>query len=712
MFPIDVTKEETMKKQLVALWMSVVMALSAPAFSAMPTVEARALSMGGAKATRQDLSFSHELDNGDPWLDTDFKENIKKGMAADPVEDFHFYANKSWLLKNDIPEGSSIWSRYSECAQNVTERCIGLLEDDSAQGYDAQLVKSLYHSILDWDARDAAGVSELKGLTDQILCVTDMEAMKGLLLSQKGIELLDSLVSFDVDSGINDSMSYVAYIGRTGFLALGDPAEYFHRTEMGESLYRYKKEVFVHVAERLGMSKEEAAARFDGAIDFEKKLAEECMTSEEGMDSDSINQVNNELTYADLGVFGSAYPLTQMVDAYGLRYDGKYIVSEPDYLHRLNAVFTQENLEGIKDHLLVGYVFDYTSLLDTDILNFNADTYSKYFGGEGGVSEEEFACDMVMDMLPVSMQKLYVERYGSLEDKRQVEDICHKVIDTYREMLRDNKWASRTTIENAIKKLDAMKINVGYPDQWEDTSGINIQDKSLIGSYLEIAKADYDSRLARLGKQVDDTNWAMDMNTLDCNAFYSVSDNSINILFGMMGEPFYKRNMPKEEIYASLGAFWIGHEISHAFDAYGSQFDANGNLSNWWAPSDLQKFKVRVRKMERYLNKIVPFDDYHVNGGNIDTEVVADMTGLQCALRMAEKEKKFDYEKFFKTYAQMNASLSNYSSEVYLLTQDTHPLDYLRTNVPVQQFDEFYKTFHVTPGDGMYLAPKDRLLIW
>ena len=202
------------------------------------------------------------------------------------------------------------------------------------------------------------------------------------------------------------------------------------------------------------------------------------------------------------------------------------------------------------------------------------------------------------------------------------------------------------------------------------------------------------------------------MSVTECNAFYNPSDNSINMIIGMMGEPFYSSDMSVEELYASIGAFWVGHEISHAFDNSGAQFDAEGQYRDWWTEADKEEFNKRVGRMDDYLDTIVAFDDNHFIGTNIDTEMIADMTGLQCALRMASKVEGFDYQKFFIKYAQMNASIDVYSSELSQLTQDAHPLNYSRTNVPVQQFEEFYEAFDVKEGDNMYLAPEDRLIVW
>ena len=215
-----------------------------------------------------------------------------------------------------------------------------------------------------------------------------------------------------------------------------------------------------------------------------------------------------------------------------------------------------------------------------------------------------------------------------------------------------------------------------------------------------------------LGTVPDKEMWANSLCVLECNAFYSNSDNSINMIVGMMESPFYYSDMPVEELYASLGAFWIGHEVSHAFDSNGARYDLEGRLNNWWNEEDLKGFEARVEKLDRYLDDILIMDNYNVNGSNVDSEMIADMTGVQCALKMAEKEEGFDYAKFFEYYAKMNASISLYTYELSQIQGDPHPLDYQRANVPVQQFEEFYKAFGVTESDGMYLAPEKRLVIW
>ncbi len=651
------------------------------------------------------------LNNGKPWIDTELQENLSKNMKTDPADNFHLYASKDWLVKSRIPEGYDSWSHYSERGRQVKMQCIRMLQDDSIMGHDAKLLRTLNQLVLDWDTRNAIGVSEIAPLADQILEVKDIPQLNALLMSEDGLFYLNNFISLGVSAGLTDSTRNMIYLESPGLL-LDDAAEYAKRTEYGDMMYNYEKDVFTYIAGKLGMDHNKAGLCFDNAIAFEAKLAENMMTSEEAMADDAIKKINNEMSFSRLVSFNGNYPLTEMIEKMGYRYNKNYVVTEPKYLEHLNELYTSENLEGIKDEIYVSYVLGFSDMLDRETYDYANDAYNKYAGGEGNVSDEEMAYSEVVGLLPTAMEKLYVKKYGSAKSKHRMENMCRQVINTYRKMLRQNKWASKKTINYAIKKLDAIKIHAAYPDKWMDYSSISLDGLSLIGAERRINEyySDYDISCA--GKKVDEKNWGYGMSLLACNAFYDPSQNTINMIIGMMGEPFFSEDMSTEELYASLGAFWIGHEVSHAFDSNGAQYDANGNLRNWWSERDQKEFEKRVNKMNRYLDRIVPFGKYHVNGSNVNTEMIADMTGLQCALKMAEDVDHFDYDKFFKTYAQMNASIGLYSSELYLLTQDAHPLDYLRTNVPVQQFDEFYETYNVKKNNAMYLAPKDRLVIW
>lgn len=170
--------------------------------------------------------------------------------------------------------------------------------------------------------------------------------------------------------------------------------------------------------------------------------------------------------------------------------------------------------------------------------------------------------------------------------------------------------------------------------------------------------------------------------------------------------------MSIEEKYGALGSV-IGHEISHAFDTKGSQFDADGNFRNWWKEEDFDAFMDRADKLIAYYDGVVAFDDgTPYKGQMVQTEAIADMAGFKCMLKMAEKIDDFDYDKFFRAYAYLWAKIETVSSLESQVLTDTHPLDYLRANVTVQQYDEFYETYGIKESDGMYIAPEDRIAVW
>ena len=197
----------------------------------------------------------------------------------------------------------------------------------------------------------------------------------------------------------------------------------------------------------------------------------------------------------------------------------------------------------------------------------------------------------------------------------------------------------------------------------------------------------------------------------EVNASYSPSENSICISAGILGGSIYSLDMSREEKYAMIGVA-IAHEITHAFDTSGAHYDENGNLRDWWQPEDYTAFRKKADKLIGYYNNVIPMEGMKYSGERVDTEAIADLGGMKCMLRMASSIDGFDYKKFFESYAHLWCSISTAENEWYKAEQDSHPLSYLRVNAVVQQFDEFIETYQIQEGDGMYLAPEDRICVW
>lgn len=648
---------------------------------------------------------------GIPWIDSEIKENVTADTPTDPKDDFHLYANKDWILSSEIPAGYSSWSHYAERALEVKKQCIDLLKDDSLSGHDVDLVQYYNSLLLDWDTRNELGYSEIKPLYDKLYQAASLDDITALITGKDTINEYYNFVSYGAETGLNDPEKYLVGVSSPG-LILRDAAEYSERTELGDLYYGYNKDLFLFAAGKMGMDQAEAEKIFEDSIALETKMAKKIYTTKDTHSDDYFDKINNEMSFKDLTALCSVFPLKDILTNSGYKYNGVYLVTNPDYLKLLDEIYTEDNFELIKNRMILSYLFSYIGSLDKETYDKMNELQATYFGVTGTIPDDEMAYNKINGILTTSMQKVYIQKYGSEEDRQKMTDLCQEVIDTYRELLSENEWASDEVKNYAIEKLDKITIHAAYPDKFQDTSKLDISGCSLIEAVNKITLNNIEYNKSLPGKKVDKEMWASFMSILDCNAYYNPQDNTINMIIGMMGDPFYSSDMPVEELYASIGAFWVGHEISHAFDNNGSQFDAEGLYRDWWTEADKEEFNKRVKKMDDYLDTIVAFDGQHFIGSNIDTEMVADMTGLQCALRMASKVENFDYDKFFIKYAQMNGSLGLYANELSMLTQNEHPLDYSRTNVPVQQFQEFYDTYDVKEGDNMYLAPEDRLVIW
>ena len=286
------------------------------------------------------------------------------------------------------------------------------------------------------------------------------------------------------------------------------------------------------------------------------------------------------------------------------------------------------------------------------------------------------------------------------------------MISTYDELLDTTDWLSEETRNKAKVKLKGMRINAVYPDKWEDYSIFSVsEDGHVMTARLDYAKAKEQQNIRKMKGTVDKEIWT-DIDILETNAFYNPYVNSINIVPGFFCDATYRSDMPIEEKYGALGAV-IGHEISHDFDSNGAQYDENGSLKNWWSDEDKEAFDKRVSRLADYFDHIVAYDDGTPTIGSlVQTEATADMGGIRCLLLMAKKIEGFDYDRFFRAYARLWQRVVSLESSEVSSRSAVHPRCYQRVNVTLQQFDEFFETYDIKEGDGMYLAPQDRIAVW
>jgi putative endopeptidase len=359
--------------------------------------------------------------------------------------------------------------------------------------------------------------------------------------------------------------------------------------------------------------------------------------------------------------------------------------------------------------MAVHYLIYMADKLDRECYEASVEMNNTLSGANGIEPDEDAAYNAVLRYIPEPLEKVYLDRYDCSEAKDDITGLCEEVIDTYKEMLKQEEWLSGTAGEKAAEKLDSMIIKAVYPDKRPDYGSLSIEGLDYVGCVKEINRFKNELDRKRTGGRVDRELWRNRI--LVANAYYEPQENSINIGAGILGDVFYDRDMSRAELLGGIGCI-IGHEISHAFDESGSGFDGSGRLADWWEEDDRKAFKERTGRLTEFYDGITAFEGYNIRGENIRNEVAADMAGMKVILMLAEKDDQFDYDAFFRQYAGVWKQISTYEREVYRLTRSEYPLNYLRVNAVVQQFDEFYDTYGVEEGDGMYLAPEDRVSVW
>ncbi len=646
---------------------------------------------------------------GKPWINSLIKENDMKVQQTSPKEDFHLYVNLNWLQKNDIPEGKKDFGSFSEVENVIQKNILEVLTNQNIQGIDAENVRSLYHAILDWDARNAVGMKPLEDIISQIKGITTIDQLSDFITDPEKTFLVNQFFSVFNQPGYDDSTSYITTIDYDNFI-LDDAAEYKKRTEIGDRYYQAYLYRTKSLFARLGYSEAQAEKMLEDTLKLESLLAKKSYTNAEENSPYFLKKVMNIYSPEKTFALCKNYPLKRFIERAGYGNAKEFMIISPKNLAEVDKIYKKENLEQIKTLLIVKVVNHYSSLLDKEAYDIFLTAENMINGSSGKISDQKMAVESVQNMLNTPLNRAYLARYDLSKLKENITAICKNLISIYRNMLEEEDWLSETTRAKAIEKLDNIRINAIYPEKWVDYSGLKLKELSFIDCLKTIDAYNRKLTASHTNEKVDKELWASDV-LLIANAFYNPSENSINIIPGLLDKPFYYEGMSQEALLGGIGTV-IGHEISHAFDTQGAQFDKDGNMCNWWTKADYAAFQKRAAKLIAYYDNITIWEGLQAQGQLVQTEAIADMAGVKAILKYAETIPDFNYREFFEAFATIWRRIMTPEADYWYTFNDVHPKACLRTNVTVQQFDEFYKTYDVKPGDNMYLAPEDRILVW
>ncbi|MEG0124948.1 MAG: M13 family metallopeptidase [Clostridia bacterium] len=643
------------------------------------------------------------------WMNSNIVGSVTAETEASLKDDFHLAVNKDWLVSTKIEEGAMAASTFSERNKELRQQILTLIKGDEQPSYEGKLVQRLFSDFMDMDARNKRGMTPVLPFMEEIEKIQTLDELTAY--TQRTDQLCNSLFVCEPLADFMDSTHNALYIESFSF-TLGDADEYKSMTSVGERAKQAKTALLQKLFERVGYTPEAASAVIEQMFALETEIASAALGSSDKKQSNYFSSIYNPMTMEELAKQSPTFPIVTMLKAFTDAGVEHVIMMDQKWLAKMNELYTQENLEAFKALLLCNTLRESAAYLDQECIDLMDASASAVAGITVKSILEDSAYSFCSDHLGMAIGRMYTENYVSPETKKDVENVIAQVVKIYKARLSNTQWLGEKTREQAILKLDHLRIRVAYPDDWSkyDVSDIVFPEgSSLLEDMLVIARHTHLQQIQDLLKPIDLDKWN-GLSPQSINAFYSFTDNSINILAGILGGAFYDPQGSIEQTLGGIGVI-IGHELTHGFDTAGSQYDQNGNMNNWWTDADRAAFVALTDRVDAYYSAIEALPGKFVDGQLTIGETVADLGGFSCMLEMAKGYENFDYELFFKTYARLWPQQTPVEIQEMQL-QNVHAPSYLRANVTVQQFQEFYDTFDITPNDGMYLAPEQRLAVW
>ncbi|HET9660003.1 MAG TPA: M13 family metallopeptidase [Thermomicrobiales bacterium] len=659
---------------------------------------------------------------GSPTAATHGVQIADMDLSVDPAQDFYQYANGGWLARTEIPGDSSSFGVFDALSELTDRQQFAqldkLLQDNTLQdGSDQWKAVEFYKQGIDLEARNAAGIGPLQPQLDVIASIISLEDMHQKMATSDFAGIPDF---FNVGPGADaaDSSMTTAWLAGP---ALGLPDVTYY-TEDSESNIA-AREAYQAAAAQLfmltGMSEADATAAAQAAYDFEASLAADMITPIEAQD---VANYYHPTTLDDMQTLYPALDWQQYLTTAGATVDGSstLVDTEVRLMENLAALLGATDLQTIKDYLSLQVMMNGSPYLSQDVRDIRFGFQQVLYGVAEQRTVEEYTLTAVNTLLPDAMGQLYVSDYFSPQAKADIEALVANLIAAFRVRIQNNTWMSDETKAKALEKLDGMKVKVGYPDKWETYENYTVGDSyyATVNDSL-IAQAQHE--MAKYGQPVDRSEWWMSPQTV--NAGYDPSNNDITFPAAILQPPFYDPDADPASNYGAIG-YVIGHEITHGFDLQGSQFDKDGNYSNWWTDEDLANFQKLNDEVVAEYNKIEVLPGVFVDGQLTVTENVADMGGLQTAwdaLQLAlqqngdpgEIDGLSQAQRFFIAAAQTWREKIRPEYLQTLVQSDPHGPAIARATVPSENMDAFYEAFpEIQPGSPEYIAPEDRIVIW
>ena len=637
--------------------------------------------------------------------------------SVHPGDDFYNYVSGSWMKTAKIPADKPAWGSFYMLMEKTDEQCLSILDDllkkEYPKGSEGEKIQTLYKEYISWDKRNAGGLKPLELYFQKIDAIHSLNDLQNYLQEMTS-KRANHICPIGVYADMKNSKMNAVYLGN---FALGLGKDYYQKenpsnTEALAKYQDYVADIFKVLKDPLPQEKAKQI------VAFEKNIAKYMLTSEE---ENNPNLSYNPVTTKELSTLVKNLNLPELLEKVGVHTDGVILTEIGLYKH-YDTFINEKNLPLIKDYLKYKLVTLNSNFLTQELNNLTFNFYNKYLMGQQEQRPmNKRALELINGILGEAFGKLYVEKYFPEKAKDQMLTLIDYLKKSFAQHIKNVTWMGDTTKEKAMEKLHKFSVKVGYPDKWEDYSKLTMNPEvSLFENITQVGEWAFQKALDKVGKEVDKTKWVLPPQTV--NAYYDPTSNEIVFPAGILQPPFFSFEADPAVNFGGIGGV-IGHEMTHGFDVSGAEFDANGNLQNWWEPADKENFQKATEALAKQYDQYEPVKGIFVNGTMTNVENIADLGGVNIAfdaLQMYLKDhgsvgkiSGFTQEqRFFLAWASVWRTLS---TDQYITNQvkvDPHSPDYLRAFAPLTNVDAWYKAFDVKEGDKLYRKPEDRVKIW
>lgn len=635
-----------------------------------------------------------------------------------PGDNFFMYANGTWIKNSVIPDDQSGWGSFYTLYDENLKKMRTILDELSAKtdhkaGSNEQKVGDFYASGMDTAAIEKAGYDPLKPMLAKIDAVKDYKELISLLTSSYA-EGDGALIGIYVGADERNSAKNILSLYQTGITL--PEKDYYTKTdaptlEKRQKLVEHITNLFVLT----GIDKTVAAQQAAAVLKLETAIAASHLAPVELRDP--IKNYN-KMSVSDLEKIAPNISWTTSLAAMGIQTDS-INVAQPAYYKTLSTLLASQPMDVWKSKVKFDYISSNASLLSKAFVDERF-SFSKLFSG--AKTQEDRWKKMVSrtdDGLKDLLGQIFVQKYFPAEAKKRMDELVNNLQIAFDKRIAQLDWMSDTTKQKAKEKLTAIMKKIGYPDKWKSYDDVTITRNDFYGNMRTIAKHDYKESIAKIGKLVDKTEWQMTAPTV--NAYYNPTFNEIVFPAGILQFPFFELKADDAINYGAIGMV-IGHEMTHGFDDQGRQYDAQGNLTDWWTKTDAEKFTAKAKGVVEQYNAYTVLDSLHVNGALTLGENLADIGGLAIAFdafKLTKQGQSADKiggftpdQRFFLGYAQVWRIVDRPESLRTRITTDPHSPEEFRVNGPLANFEPFYQAFGVTEKHKLYRPADQRARIW